>query len=652
MQDDDDSELKVKRDPKVVNAAIEGFLEYYVDTNHPLDYAILISGPWGSGKTHLIKNFLASTSTKPLYVSLYGMTSTAQIEEEFYRQLHPVLSHKGMRIAGSVMKALAKGALKLDFNGDGKDDGTLNVGIPDIDLKSSLSDPRDRLLVFDDLERCKMPIGEVLGFINAFVEHDGVKAIIIANETKMIKADTGYREIKEKLIGQTLEVEAAADEAFDAFLKLVKDARSREFLSTHRDLVLGIHAEGGRGNLRTLKHAMWDFEKVARHLAQRHWDKGEAIAKMLKGLLAISMEHRAGKLDQKILTSLIGDKIRRLLRTQNGTPKDRVAKIERRYLQVDFDDICLNADVLGSVLLRGEADPKAIVAAIDASRDFAAVGSQPLWLRAMLSFNVDEDEAASIAAEVEKAFADTAVRERGELMHMFGIRLWFADIGMIKRTRAEVVTDGLAYLADLERTGLIADRLGEPRMFGRDNSFGGYRVLEAETPEYLQLANAYAEAVQRVEEAKYSEIAEELLHRLPTDPDEVLLDMVVNKVRQSPYYNWPVLAAIPAADFVKRLISWDARTQTNALQLLNGRHELHHGGDLKTERVWLADVERQLKAALNGLPPMTRHRLSAGIQHNLTPLELNPVVTPEADSPGPSAEPAIPKLSSRRKKPK
>lgn len=635
MQEDDENDRKKKRDPRVVNAAIEGFLGYYVDPDHPLDYAVLVSGPWGSGKTHLVKKFLASTSAKPLYVSLYGMTSTAQIEEEFYRQLHPLLSHKGMRIAGSVAKAVLKGTLKIDLNGDHKDDGTLNVGIPDIDLKSDLSDPRDRLLVFDDLERCKMPIGEVLGFINAFVEHDGVKAIIIANETKVIKADAGYKEIKEKLIGQTLEVEAAADDAFDAFLDIVSDQRSRDFLAAHRDVVLGIHAEGGRGNLRTLKHAMWDFEKIARHLEQRHWDNEEAITKVLKGVLAVSMEHRAGKLDERILTSLIGNKIGRLLRTQNGTPKGKVEKIEGRYPQVDFDDIVLNADVLAAVLLRGEADAKAIVAAADASRDFAPVGSQPLWLRAMSSFQDDEDDAAAIAAEVEKAFADMAVHERGELMQMFGVRLWLAEVGMIGRTRAEVLADGLEYLKSLEEKGLIADRLGEPRMFDRDNSFGGYRVLEAETAEYRKLAESYAETVKRIEEAKYPAIAEDLLKRLPTEPDDVLLDMVVNNVRQAPYYNRPVLATIAPADFVARLIAWDARTQTHALELLKGRHELRHGVELDTERTWLAEVERLLVAALDGLPPMTRFRLRAGVDRNLVPLGLQPPTAKPEDEVAP-----------------
>ena len=199
MSDTTDKPEETKRDARVVNAAIERFLVYYVAPDHPLDYAVLIGGPWGSGKTHLVKKFLAGTSVKPLYVSLYGMTSVSQIEDEFYRQLHPVLSHPGMKLAGAVTRGLLKGAFKIDLNGDGKDDGTASPSVPELDLRTGLDDPRGRLLVFDDLERCRIPVGEVLGFINAYVEHEKLKAIIVANETKVMEGDETYLEIKEKL---------------------------------------------------------------------------------------------------------------------------------------------------------------------------------------------------------------------------------------------------------------------------------------------------------------------------------------------------------------------------------------------------------------------------------------------------------------------
>jgi hypothetical protein len=42
-----------------------------------------------------------------MYVSLYGLTSVRQIEDEFQRQLHPILSSRGMKIGWAVAKGLS-----------------------------------------------------------------------------------------------------------------------------------------------------------------------------------------------------------------------------------------------------------------------------------------------------------------------------------------------------------------------------------------------------------------------------------------------------------------------------------------------------------------------------------------------------------------
>ena len=62
------------------NAAITKFLDYYVDPNRPFDYAVMVNGPWGSGKSHLVKEFLTSRSSlKPLYVTLNGISSADRL---------------------------------------------------------------------------------------------------------------------------------------------------------------------------------------------------------------------------------------------------------------------------------------------------------------------------------------------------------------------------------------------------------------------------------------------------------------------------------------------------------------------------------------------------------------------------------------------
>ena len=92
-------------EPENPNKHIEDYLQYYCDPSHALDYAVMLTGPLGSGKTFLINRFLVKRakngSPKNFYVSLYGLTSFRQIDEALERQLHPVLSSKGMKIAAN-----------------------------------------------------------------------------------------------------------------------------------------------------------------------------------------------------------------------------------------------------------------------------------------------------------------------------------------------------------------------------------------------------------------------------------------------------------------------------------------------------------------------------------------------------------------------
>lgn len=55
----------------------------------------------------------------------------------------------------------------------------------------------DWLICFDDLERCGLPINEILGYINSLVEHNMCKVIILANEEE-IGTVTLHQRLEEK----------------------------------------------------------------------------------------------------------------------------------------------------------------------------------------------------------------------------------------------------------------------------------------------------------------------------------------------------------------------------------------------------------------------------------------------------------------------
>jgi Cdc6-like AAA superfamily ATPase len=162
---------KVLEPPIVLdsNKHVNEYLSYYVSFPHSPRFAVLLNGTWGIGKTFLVQKYLQTferQGKKSVYISLYGLASLDEINDAFFRALYPNLSGTTAKIAGRI----ANTAMKY-YRVDGV-----------IDVKDFMKKFSCDLYVFDDLERCEAPINKVLGYINEFVEHDGCKVIIIANE--------------------------------------------------------------------------------------------------------------------------------------------------------------------------------------------------------------------------------------------------------------------------------------------------------------------------------------------------------------------------------------------------------------------------------------------------------------------------------------
>ncbi|TVM18012.1 hypothetical protein DPQ33_07860 [Oceanidesulfovibrio indonesiensis] len=262
------------------NQHIENYLRYYVNPKTKPEHAVLITGEWGSGKTWFINKFVEQIITenesfKVFQVSLYGLNSLDDIASEYFRQAHPILSSRGMIVGRALGKAFAKGFLKLDLDGDQREDAQIKLG--DLDGVVSKRDVNadKHLLVFDDVERCSIDIVELLGYINHFVEVQGYKAILLANEEKLEerwgesqnRTHGTFENIKEKLIGKTFCVSPDSTAAINAFVDEIAHKKAQSICKDAFKKVVRIYEEAGYLNLRSIKRALWNFEAVIRSLS-------------------------------------------------------------------------------------------------------------------------------------------------------------------------------------------------------------------------------------------------------------------------------------------------------------------------------------------------------------------------------------------------
>ena len=287
------------------NKHIEDYLDYYFDGKKDFQYALLLNGAWGSGKTWFVKKYLEKKEDQGrqiCYVSLNGLSKTSDIDESIFKSIHPILGSKGARLVGQLGKGLLKATLKVDLDGDSKPDASVNASLPTLRLPDYLKIGDNFILVFDDLERCEIKKEEVLGYINYFVEQEKIKTLIVSNE-KEIKDNHEYARKKEKIIGATFNYTEDQDLAIQSILEEVEKDGLKSLLNSNLELIKQTFNQVAYKNLRSFKQAIFDFERFYKKdyfVLKGNFDN-EIFEKILKAFLILSLENKKGRFDKEIL---------------------------------------------------------------------------------------------------------------------------------------------------------------------------------------------------------------------------------------------------------------------------------------------------------------------------------------------------------------
>lgn len=250
----------------VPNKHIEEYLDYYFDGKKKFEYAVLLNGAWGSGKTWFVKKYIEkqiSKDKKVAYISLNGISKTSEIDEAIFKCIHPVLGSKQAKLAGQLFKGAIKATLRIDLDGDSKPDANLGISAPDIKFPDYLKIDDNFILIFDDLERCELKIEETLGYINYFVEQENIKVLVVSNDTEIKESDNFLRK-KEKLIGTTFNYSEDQDLAIKSILEEIDNFELKEKLITVIPIITETFNRIGYKNLRAFKQSVFDFERFYR----------------------------------------------------------------------------------------------------------------------------------------------------------------------------------------------------------------------------------------------------------------------------------------------------------------------------------------------------------------------------------------------------
>lgn len=254
-----------------MNENIVNFLNGYMLNPDP-QYAVLLKGKWGCGKTHFINHWIDTYQKQeaedkvlePVYVSLYGLSETKQITTAINRVLYPILYGKAAKAGKTFLKFMSAIVLKcdVDWNKDGNSDFSMDLGLDALSIFKSEDEQvkKGNLLIFDDLERCDIPMKKLLGYLNFFVEQCNCHLIIIGDEDKIAEGENKkiFGEFKEKTIGREFEIATDIHSALDTF---VNQTPKNDFVVGHQEQIEKFFAMTECDNLRILRQALWDFSR-------------------------------------------------------------------------------------------------------------------------------------------------------------------------------------------------------------------------------------------------------------------------------------------------------------------------------------------------------------------------------------------------------
>ena len=284
--------------------------------------AIMLTGEWGSGKTYYVKNelvpFLQENNVTAVVVSLYGLSDISMISKSIYFELRMGKLAEKQSETMVTGKILAKNVLKNLTGMVG-----INLELTDEDLKKIYEsvDLKDKLLIFEDVERGNIDITNFLGYVNELVERDGVKVLLVANENEILKKkeikinfdvsknkDTIetigipedvklYRRIKEKTISDTLQFRGNIYQAIKQIIREFNNAKLNMLFEQNDELYNNVRRKvitHCRNNLRTFIYAIQKTIDIMDKMGADEYED-EFLECLMLGIIDLSSEIKADK---------------------------------------------------------------------------------------------------------------------------------------------------------------------------------------------------------------------------------------------------------------------------------------------------------------------------------------------------------------------
>lgn len=527
------------------------YITQYLNIDEP-GYALLVCGSWGVGKTHIVSR--ESAFKNPIYVSLFGISTIEDIHNQITLEMLPesmkrvALAADAAEKGGETAAGISGAVLSLGSKMAGK-------AILEYCLKEA---DRSRPIIFDDLERSNLDLKDLLGTVNKYIEHESYSVIIIA-DVAHIEQTTDFEEFKEKIIGQTVTVEADIPNFCSSIFKL----STFNDIRPYKDRIEEILTSSGIESLRIVKQIIQNTQLFYDCLSSEIINTEESILALLtEFVIWTSLVRGDSRFTKESLMNLVKSRTLRIsarLNTNSEGISEQEAliikmldDIDKKYRQYGFEpfNAVLEPELVSSMLFDGHFDINNIQTSVLTSRLYSKASDLPAW-KVLFHWRSHSDEEIKEAIERTKSIYETvSENDPSVLLHIFGHAIWLSNNRLWDWDIETTIAKSIEYIEN------VRNNLPEHTyLLDRETSYDKCGYVESSSPLYEHYEKIKRKLIDVANEQKTAilqQYADNILKILESQPNELFI--FFNAEQYNPYKLYlthPMLHLVPSKPFLK-----------------------------------------------------------------------------------------------------
>ncbi|MFT0892242.1 P-loop NTPase fold protein [Pseudochelatococcus sp. G4_1912] len=595
---------------------IENYLKKWVNSSDNPKFAVLLDGPWGSGKTFFIDKILKKsdfTDKKRIYISLFGIANIQDFERQlFYAGLSRTkkLLHKGTNLCTSAISST------LNISSGNILQGSVNISkaVNKIIDQTIISNDSisNSFIVIDDLERCNFSIPHLMGVINNYIEHGNARVIIVANSQK-IKSKK-FLQFREKIIGQYFELPPDPEAAIDVIIQQNANHKVRKIIELHSPQIKELYSLSKINNLRALYQFIAQLNEILLSTNEKYINNNNLIRSLIEQLFIFFMEYKLN-LDESI-ERLTPDNLlpefgaddpenRFFYVTQTDTKEtpSSKARIIQKYKVGPWNITVITIKQWISILSTGIIDKEWFNKELSSASEVSGMADWPSWKRLWHLYQQDfsveshsqfENDITEIIANINNGkYIDPRI-----FLHVAGVLLMLSKEELITEDAVYWQDHLIKYIDEKIYPNLSLEFYDAMHNHIAGFSGSGYEELgyaEKNSKEFREIIDHLNRCIAKwYANWQEKDVGTFLLTKMKNNYYDFLGELIViNGCGTQRFYKTPILTAIPPKDFVDAWTTLPRMQENILIENLKKRYQNQHNL-LEQESSWWEKIQVEL----------------------------------------------------------